>query len=87
MDVDAIPVDSIPLGVVVIPTISRRKPSNSNSTRVGKYGLVSGTKGRSGELTSGLPTRSTKKTTAGVLCAIFGPSQSATIDRQGWRQT
>jgi hypothetical protein len=36
VDVDAILTDSKKHGLVVIPTISRGKPSNSNSNRIGK---------------------------------------------------
>ena len=36
VSVDGIPTDSKKRGLVVIPTISRRKPSNTNSIRIGK---------------------------------------------------
>ncbi len=46
VDVDAIPTDSNTRALVLIPTISRRKHSKSNSARGGEYGLVWGTRGR-----------------------------------------
>ena len=44
--IDGIPIDSTALGLVVIPTNFPQNHSRSNSARIGKYGIVWGTRGR-----------------------------------------